>query len=379
MDGSDERSDALPVLSISNLTFGHEPSYKEVNRVNLKLHAGKSFGILGGNECGKTTLAHLILGNLIPESGEIKLFGEDITPRASPPPRWRAVVRVALYACAVLVLLFNFIQPSLLMQLTRSGAWSVPCLLLLLELTARAHARWWLGGNGDGSSSAGADLATLESGVAPAAMRARGIGYISSEHDAGQKLPADATIEAVISQHMPLPKGATEARRREVIAALNASGFQMMAESGTPVGSPAEYLANGLTVGELSGGQRHLIYMLSVLAARPKLLICDDCLCGLDIDRQSSMVELLQKLQLTFNVAILYMTVDLTSFTLMAHDAAFMKHGRFLETAPAHELVETPQRKDTQVYVQLSLENEERSHGKNLRRAYQTGESVFSL
>ena len=53
MDDSDERSDALPVLSISNLTFGHEPSYKEVNRVNLKLHAGKSFGILGGNECGK--------------------------------------------------------------------------------------------------------------------------------------------------------------------------------------------------------------------------------------------------------------------------------------------------------------------------------------
>ena len=55
-----------------------------------------------------------------------------------------------------------------------------------------------------------------------------------------------------------------------------------------------------------------------------------------------------------------------------------MKHGRFLERHPLR-LVETPQRKDTQVYVQLSLENEERSHGKNLRRAYQTGESVFSL
>ena len=43
------------------------------------------------------------------------------------------------------------------------------------------------------------------------------------------------------------------------------------------------------------------------------------------------------------------MTVDLTSFTLMAHDGAFMKHGRLIETAPASDLVETPQRKDTQV------------------------------
>ena len=210
-------------------------------------------------------------------------------------------------------------------------------------------------------------------------MIARGVAYISSEHDAGQKLPNDATIEEAIARDMPLPKSAREARRREVCAALTASGFQLMAESGTPVGNPTKYLDDGLKVGELSGGQRHLVYMLSVLASRPKLLICDDCLCGLDIDRQSSMVALLQKLQLTFGMAILYMTVDLTPFTLMAHEGAFMKHGRFIETGPAQDLVHTPQRKDTQNYVQLSQENEERSHGKNLRMAYQKGESVFAL
>ena len=91
-------------------------------------------------------------------------------------------------------------------------------------------------------------------------------------------------------------------------------------------------------------------------------------------------MQLLQKLQLRFGMAIVFLTVDLTSFTLMAHDAAFMsKRGRFLETGTAHDLVEKPQRKDTQVYVQLSEDNEQRSHGKNLRQAYQKNESVFSL
>lgn len=45
----------------------------------------------------------------------------------------------------------------------------------------------------------------------------------------------------------------------------------------------------------------------------------------------------------------------------------------------ADDLVTTPQRKDTQLYLQISSENEERSHGKNLRNAYQKGESVFNL
>ena len=53
-------------------------------------------------------------------------------------------------------------------------------------------------------------------------------------------------------------------------------------------------MAEGLTCGQLSGGQKHLIYLLGVLASRPRLLICDEALCGLDIDRQSSMLTLLQ-------------------------------------------------------------------------------------
>jgi ABC-type methionine transport system ATPase subunit len=117
-----------------------------------------------------------------------------------------------------------------------------------------------------------------------------------------------------------------------------------------------------------------------VLASRPRVLICDECLCSLDIDRQSSMLKLLQRLQLKFGLAIVFLTVDLTSFSLMcANEAAFMKNGRFIEGGQAHDMVERPQRKDTLVYITQCTENEDRSHGKNLRNAFQKGKSVFSL
>jgi len=258
------------------------------------------------------------------------------------------------------------------MDVMRAGAWSPVLLLTLVEVAHQARAL------GLGRKLRRSTSSATQTGRAPTNLLRKGIAYISSEHDAGQSLPANQTIEEAISQDMPLTSHA--ARRREVRAALEASGFQLYtAESGTPIGNPEQYLADGVKCGELSGGQRHLVYILSVLASRPRLLICDDCLCGLDIDRQSSMLQLLQKLQIKYGMAIVFMTVDLTSMSLMAHEAAFMKHGRFIETGTANDLVEKPQRKDTQVYIKLSEENEERSHGKNLRNAYQQGESVFQL
>ena len=63
----------------------------------------------------------------------------------------------------------------------------------------------------------------------------------------------------------------------------------------------------------------------------------------------------------------------------MAHDAAFMRKGRLIEMGPAHELFDAPRERETRAYLTLSRGNEERSRGKNLRNAYQQGESVFDL
>ncbi len=38
--------------------------------------------------------------------------------------------------------------------------------------------------------------------------------------------------------------------------------------------------------------------------------------------------------QVNFGMAILYMSVDLPSVSLMAHELAFMRNGRFIEVLP---------------------------------------------
>jgi branched-chain amino acid transport system ATP-binding protein len=50
-----------------------------VEDVNLRLDAGDRHGILGPNGAGKTTLFHLITGVLPVTSGQISLFGQDVT------------------------------------------------------------------------------------------------------------------------------------------------------------------------------------------------------------------------------------------------------------------------------------------------------------
>lgn len=47
--------------------------------VNLKIHRGETFVIMGGSGCGKSTLLRHMIGNLKPTSGRCSLLGEDIT------------------------------------------------------------------------------------------------------------------------------------------------------------------------------------------------------------------------------------------------------------------------------------------------------------
>ena len=57
-------------------TVGH---IQAVNKVSFKLASGKTLGIVGESGCGKTTLGKLLIRLYKPDSGTLKLLGEDIT------------------------------------------------------------------------------------------------------------------------------------------------------------------------------------------------------------------------------------------------------------------------------------------------------------
>jgi len=68
----------MHLLEVENLTkrFG---GLTAVNNVSFHVDEGEIVGLMGPNGAGKTTLFHLLTGFLKPDSGTVKLRGEDIT------------------------------------------------------------------------------------------------------------------------------------------------------------------------------------------------------------------------------------------------------------------------------------------------------------
>ena len=52
--------------------------FTAVNKINFKISAGKTLGLLGPNGCGKTTTIGMLLGLIKPTKGQIYVDGEDL-------------------------------------------------------------------------------------------------------------------------------------------------------------------------------------------------------------------------------------------------------------------------------------------------------------
>ena len=50
-----------------------------LDNLNFKINEGQIFGMLGPNGVGKSTIFNLITGLIIPNSGKIKITGQDVT------------------------------------------------------------------------------------------------------------------------------------------------------------------------------------------------------------------------------------------------------------------------------------------------------------
>ncbi len=66
------------VLQASGLNKSYR-GRRVVSEVSLELHHGEVVGLLGPNGAGKTTTFYIIVGLISPESGHVRLCGEEIT------------------------------------------------------------------------------------------------------------------------------------------------------------------------------------------------------------------------------------------------------------------------------------------------------------
>jgi putrescine transport system ATP-binding protein len=82
-----QHAGSVPIIQIKDVSK-HFGDFVAVNSVNLDVHRGEIFSILGASGCGKTTLLRIIAGFEVPTAGRIFIDGVDIT---NQPPYRRPV------------------------------------------------------------------------------------------------------------------------------------------------------------------------------------------------------------------------------------------------------------------------------------------------
>ena len=93
---------------------------------------------------------------------------------------------------------------------------------------------------------------------------------------------------------------------------------------------------------ELSGGQQRRIGLARVLTLRPRLVVLDEPTSGLDVSVQATILMQLRELRTTYNLAMLFISHDLSVVRMMCDRVAVMYLGRIVEEAPTEELFKRP-------------------------------------
>mgnify|MGYP000914717253 CR=1 FL=1 len=195
-----------------------------------------------------------------------------------------------------------------------------------------------VGSNGSGKSSLLKAVAGL--------LRSEGEIRLPEQSGGGRVIgymPQDTTSNAALTvlevvllgRYQQLGLRLAEADMQAAIDALGSLGMQSLA---------SRYL------GELSGGQRQLVFLAQVLANKPRVLLLDEPISALDIHHQLHVLETIKRLTIAQDLVTIVVLHDLTAAARHADRLAIMADGRLAgEGSPIEVLTENLIRKVFQV------------------------------
>jgi len=108
---------------------------------------------------------------------------------------------------------------------------------------------------------------------------------------------------------------------------------------------------------QLSGGERQRVMIAMALINEPRLLIADEPTTSLDVTIQAQILELIAHLQKELQMAVLFITHDLSIVKQIADRVAVMQDGRIVETADTPSIFTKPAHRYTKALINAELDS----------------------
>ncbi|KKL83222.1 hypothetical protein LCGC14_1976920, partial [marine sediment metagenome] len=93
---------------------------------------------------------------------------------------------------------------------------------------------------------------------------------------------------------------------------------------------------------QLSGGEKQRVALARAIAAHPKLVICDEPTSSLDVSVQAAILNLLLDLQKEYDIAMIFISHDLSVIRFFSDQVAVMYLGKVCEIGPAEAIYSPP-------------------------------------